>query len=599
MSVQLNSYFAAKFWRRLSSSCQTRLMHQEEITTLHGSVRVLEELIKSQEVVFEALRYKAQKLQEEHNQCKVRYKMKMSIVTLKTELTSLDTTCDRLSSDHHTAMTQLERVSHAQALASQVLQKKTRELDDALEICTYEEEKLDEKQVIIENLEKTMSDKDNEIQLLTQENRTLSEENEDIKTKLPKTLQVICCLTLWFQKHKEKSALPARGIKPATGADRIKTSTADPKDRTKNVSFNFLHIMFFDVVISRLKRDYISTSLCCYISTSLGEPLRGSPKLAPRGACISGASRTAISMPSAVVRERKCSNKNRRRFSSGRKETVTAQTEVSLEIPGFAAKGNYCPACRIREILKRNKRRLILSRDTLIILSRARNRHDISEDAHIFRSFAFITFASHYLVYTISYYDYLTQTTSHTREFPTRITPEFSNKTMAIVVEFLIPVYLQNDFGMTGSYNYLHNYHWMNQNPHSSLQPGSTIGNMEYSQFPTAESCNNYKEAWSSHAPHQWYSDPKNVTRIHVFRNKKGKADASSTKSKSSSTKNDERNLQEAAIEPNPRLLQGHYGIETQLNSQSSTKSTKTLLSTSNDTPKPGNATKTKKKWVA
>ncbi|KAI1729090.1 hypothetical protein DdX_01309 [Ditylenchus destructor] len=192
--------------------------------------------------------------------------MKMRIAVLKTELTSLGTTCDRLSSDYHRAMTQLERVSHAQALASQELQKKTRELD-ALEICAYKEEKLDEKQAIIENLEKTMSDKDNEIQLLTQENRTLSEENEDIKTKLPKTLQ--------------------------------------------------------------------------------------------------------------------------------------------------------------------------------------------------------------------------------------------------------------------------------------------------------------------------------------------GKADASSTKSKSSSTKNDERNLQEAAIEPNPRLLQGHYGIETQLNSQSSTKSTKTLLSTSNDTPKPGNATKTKKKWIA
>ncbi|KAI1708121.1 hypothetical protein DdX_12069 [Ditylenchus destructor] len=47
--------------------------------------------------------------------------------------------------------------------------------------------------------------------------------------------------------------------------------------------------------------------------------------------------------------------------------------------------------------------------------------------------------------------------------------------------------YLQNDFGMTGSYNYLHNYHWMNQNAHSSLQPGSTIGNMENSQFPTAQ----------------------------------------------------------------------------------------------------------------
>ncbi|KAI1715422.1 hypothetical protein DdX_07735 [Ditylenchus destructor] len=300
-------------------------MPQEEITALHGSVRVLEELIKSQEVVFETLRYKAQKLQEELNQCKVRYsstdegfqpsvllqneilesmtiysKMKMRIATLKTELTSLDTTCNRLSSDHHTAMTQLERVSHAQALASEELQKKTRELNDALEICAYKEEKLDEKQAIIENFEKTMSDKDYEIQLLTQENRTMLEENEDIKTKLPKTLQ----------KHKEKFALPARGIKPATGADRAKTSTADPKDRTKNA-----------------------------------------------------------------------------------------------------------------------------------------------------------------------------------------------------------------------------------------------------------------------------------------------KADASFTKSKSSSTKNDERNLQEAAIEPNPRLLQGHYGVEAQLNSQSSTKSTKTLHSTSNDTPKPGNATKPKKKW--
>ncbi|KAI1729015.1 hypothetical protein DdX_01230 [Ditylenchus destructor] len=189
-------------------------MHQEEITALHGSVRVLEELIKSQEVVFEALRNKAQKLQEELNQCKVRYsstdegfqssmslqneilesmtiysKMKMSIVTLKTELTSLGTTCDRLSSDYHRAMIQLERVSHAHALASQVLQEKTRELNDALEICAYKEEKLDEKQAIIENLEKTMSDKDIEIQLLTPQNRSLSEENEDIKTKLPKTLQ--------------------------------------------------------------------------------------------------------------------------------------------------------------------------------------------------------------------------------------------------------------------------------------------------------------------------------------------------------------------------------------------------------------------------
>ncbi|KAI1729497.1 hypothetical protein DdX_01739 [Ditylenchus destructor] len=47
--------------------------------------------------------------------------------------------------------------------------------------------------------------------------------------------------------------------------------------------------------------------------------------------------------------------------------------------------------------------------------------------------------------------------------------------------------YLQNGFGMTGSYNYLHNYHWMNQNAHSSLQPGSTIGNMGYSQFPNTQ----------------------------------------------------------------------------------------------------------------
>ncbi|KAI1721096.1 hypothetical protein Ddc_07534 [Ditylenchus destructor] len=47
--------------------------------------------------------------------------------------------------------------------------------------------------------------------------------------------------------------------------------------------------------------------------------------------------------------------------------------------------------------------------------------------------------------------------------------------------------YLQNGIGMTGSYNYLHNYHWMNQNAHSSLHPGSTIGNMGYSQFPNAQ----------------------------------------------------------------------------------------------------------------
>ncbi|KAI1721469.1 hypothetical protein Ddc_07925 [Ditylenchus destructor] len=153
--------------------------------------------------------------------------MKMRITTLKTELTSLGSTCNRLTSDHDSAIIQLQRVYHAQDLANQELQKKTLELKDALEICGYKQEELDEKQGTIANLEKTLSDKDNEIQLLTQENRTLSEENEDIKTKLPKKT---------LQKHKEngsKSGLPERGIR-ATGADRAKTSTADLKDRTKN-----------------------------------------------------------------------------------------------------------------------------------------------------------------------------------------------------------------------------------------------------------------------------------------------------------------------------------------------------------------------------